>query len=243
MHICYILSRNATCAAVIFSRGEDLSYIEMDLFNYTYYDYTDEEYSPGYVILVLIIVVIIVLCVILYILRRVSRMYSFDLQRPSPVDRLSEPIGTFEPVYLDDLDRPPPKENTTTDDLSPPAVANGTTLPPEENVSSGENAPQEQPDANGVESSPAGNASPSEGDDPADKRSSLLGSTNLFFDITGEEQQNGNNNNPSVCSSDPFVEINLDDPAWCDQLLTSPEASSSVLPFSPLSFSSSSSSS
>ncbi|KAI3376061.1 hypothetical protein L3Q82_016593, partial [Scortum barcoo] len=291
------------CAAVIFSRGEDLSYIEMDLFNYTYYDYTDEEYSPGkptllwsmltplfslcssshwsmclqvglkdapvcacydasppsnttchslmqyvefgasdddvlnifflpsplslsvsvlavssvsrgqnhstvqpskdsatdaagYVILVLIIVVIIVLCVILYILRRVSRMYSFDLQRPSPVDRLSEPIGTFEPVYLDDLDRPPPKENTTTDDLSPPAVANGTTLPPEENVSSGENAPQEQPDANGVESSPAGNASPSEGDDPADKRSSLLGSTNLFFDITGEEQQNGNNNNP-----------------------------------------------
>ncbi|KAI3376053.1 hypothetical protein L3Q82_016592 [Scortum barcoo] len=114
----------------------------------------------GYVILVLIIVMIIVLCVILYILRRVSRMYSFDLQRPSPVDRLSEPIGTFEPVYLDDL------------------------------------APQEQPDANGVESSPAGNASPSEGDDPADKRSSLLGSTNLFFDITGEEQQNGNNNNP-----------------------------------------------
>lgn len=29
--------------------------------------------------------------------------YSFDLQRPSPVNRHNEPIGTFEPVYLDDL--------------------------------------------------------------------------------------------------------------------------------------------
>lgn len=54
-------------------------------------------------------------------------------------------------------------------------------------------APQEQPDANGSLTS---NTSPSLGDDPADKTSSPLGSTSLFFDIIGEEQQNGNNNNP-----------------------------------------------
>ncbi|XP_070786277.1 uncharacterized protein [Enoplosus armatus] len=196
----------------------------------------------GYVILVLIILMIIALCVILYYLRRVSRTYSFDLQRPGPANHLNEPTGTFEPVYLDDLERPAPKDQVTSDDLSPPPVANGTTLS-EEKGSNGENAPQEQPDANGLGSSPTSNTSLSLGDDPAVKTSSPLGSTDLFFDGFRKEQQNENNNNPSVCSSDPFVEINLDDPAWCDQLLTSPEAPSSVLPFSPFSFSSSSSSS
>lgn len=44
----------------------------------------------------------------------------------------------------------------------------------------------------------------------------------------------------AVCSTQPFVEINLDELALCDHLLTSPEAPSSVLPFSPFSFSSSS---
>ncbi|XP_033465434.1 uncharacterized protein LOC117245925 isoform X2 [Epinephelus lanceolatus] len=199
--------------------------------------------SWGYVILVLIILVIIVLCAILYFLRRVSRTYSFDLHRQVPADHLNEPIGTFEPVYLDDLDQPAPKDQVTTDDLSPPPVSNGTALQSEEYGSNGETAPQEQPDANGLQPSPASNSSPSLDDNPADKTPSPLSSTNLFFNGIGEEQQNENNNNPSVCSSDPFVEINLDEPAWCDQFLTSPEASSSVLPFTPFSFSTSPSSS
>ncbi|XP_049923485.1 uncharacterized protein LOC126404345 isoform X2 [Epinephelus moara] len=199
--------------------------------------------SWGYAILVLIILVIIVLCAILYFLRRVSRTYSFDLHRQVPANHLDEPIGTFEPVYLDDLDQPAPKDQVTTDDLSPPPVSNGTPLQSEEHGSNGETAPQEQPDANGLQPSPASNSSPSLDDNPADKTPSPLSSTNLFFDGIGEEQQNENNNNPSVCSSDPFVEINLDEPAWCDQFLTSPEASSSVLPFTPFSFSSSPSSS
>lgn len=196
--------------------------------------------NVGYVVLVLIIIVIIVLCVILYFLRRVSRSYSFDLQRPVH-NHLDEPTGTFEPVYLDDLDITAPKDQMTTDDLSPPPAANGTTVQSEETASNGDNAPQEQPEANGLEISLTSNTSPSLDNDPADKTPSPLSTSNLFLDATGEEQQNENNNNPSVCSSDPFVEINLDDPAWSDQLLTSPEASSSVLPFSPFSFSSSSS--
>ncbi|XP_056225275.1 uncharacterized protein LOC130164515 [Seriola aureovittata] len=196
--------------------------------------------SWGYVILVLIILVIIVLCVILYFLRRVSRTYSFDLQRPNPIiNQFNEPTGTFEPVYLDDLERPAPKEQVTTNDLSTPPVSNGTSLQPEENGCNGENDLQEEPDANGLETSPT---SPSSGDDPADKTSNSPSSTNLFFDAIVETQQNENNNNPCIFSTDPFVEINLDEPAWCNQLLTSPEATSSVLPFSPFSFSSSSSS-
>lgn len=203
----------------------------------------DKDHSSwGYVILVLIILVIIVLCVILYFLRRVSRTYSFDLQRPSPVSHLNQPTGTFEPVYLDDLERPDLKDRVTTDDLSPSPVANGTSLPSEEKGSVGENAPQEQPDSNGVEMSPTSNTSSSPADNQEDKMLDPLSSADLFFDTIGE-QQNENNNNPSVCSSDPFVEINLDGPAWCDQLLTSPEnpSSSSVLPFTPFSFSTSSS--
>lgn len=196
-----------------------------------------------YVILVFIILAIVVLCVILYYLRRVSRTYSFDLQRPSPATHHNEPTGTFEPVYLDDLDQPAPKNQVTPDDLSPPPVTNGTTLQSEEKGSNGDIAPKEQPEANGLASSPTSHTSLSLGDDPAEKTSSSSSITNLFFDAVGKEQQNENNNNPSVCSSDPFVEINLDDPACCDQLLTSPEAPSSVLPFSPFSFSSSSSSS
>ena len=62
--------------------------------------------------------------------------------------------------------------------LSPPSIAA---------------APQEQPDANGLETS---DTSPSLGDEPADKTSSPLSSANLFFDTIGEEQQNENNNNP-----------------------------------------------
>ncbi|XP_044198070.1 uncharacterized protein LOC122974175 isoform X2 [Thunnus albacares] len=194
--------------------------------------------SRGYVILVLIILVIIILCVILYLLRRVSRTYSFDLQRPSPASHCNEPTGTFEPVYLDDLDQTAPEDRVNNDYTPPPTLANGTTPQSEEKDSSGENAPQDQTDTNGLETLSIGINSP-----PADIMSDQLMNTDIFFNGSGEEQQNENNNNPSVCSSDPFVEINLDEPAWCDQLLTSPELPSSVLPFSPFSFSTSSSSS
>ncbi|XP_069028259.1 uncharacterized protein [Embiotoca jacksoni] len=193
---------------------------------------TKDTTSWAYVFLVLILLVIIVLCVILYFLRRVSRTYSFDLQRPTPVERLNQG-GTFEPVYLDDLERPA----TTIDDLSPSPVANGTSLPSEEKGSGGENAGPEQPDENGVEASPA---SPSLLDELSDPLSDPLSRTDLLFDAIVEQMNENNNNNPSLRSTDPFVEINLDEPAWCDQLLTSP---SSVLPFSFSSSSSSSSSS
>lgn len=187
------------------------------------------SFTAGYVILVMMIVVIIVLCVILYFLRRVSRTYSFDLQRPGPVDHLSLPIGTFEPVYLDDLERPTPKEITEED----PPAANGTNLHSEEKTSTEQNAAQEHPDVNGLETSATSNTSNTSVSQDADPVEPL-DSPSLMFSDAGE-QQNENNNNPSVCSMDPFVEINLDEPAWCDQLLTSPEAPSSVLPFSPFS--------
>ncbi|XP_054863472.1 uncharacterized protein LOC118471824 [Amphiprion ocellaris] len=193
----------------------------------------DGNTSWGYVFLVMIVLVIIVLCVILYFLRRASRTYSFDLHRPGPVDHPNLPIGTFEPVYLDDLERPTPKENTMTEE-APPA-ANGTSLT-EEKSSSGHNAAQEHLDVNGLETSPTSNTSESPDADPVQP----LDSPSLMFG-DAEEQQNENNNNPSVCSNEPFVEINLDEPAWCDQLLTSPQPPSSVLLFSPFSFSSSSS--
>ncbi|KAK9525094.1 hypothetical protein VZT92_017431 [Zoarces viviparus] len=207
------------------------------------------SFNWGYVILVLIVLVIIILCAILYFLRRVSRTYSFDLHRPAPANHLNEPIGTFEAVYLDDLERPSSKDQVTAGDLSPPPASNGTTLPSEDRRCDGESAPQEQPDATGPETSPTSNTSntsnysPSLGDGPADKPPSPMSCINMFFDAVGEEQQNENNNNPSVCSSDPFVEINLDEAALCDQLLISPGPSSSVLPFSFSSSSSSSSSS
>ncbi|XP_029028412.2 uncharacterized protein LOC114868875 isoform X1 [Betta splendens] len=222
--------------------------------------------SWGYVILVLIILVIVVLCVILYLLRRVSRTYSFDLQRPSPSHH-NEPTGTFEPVHLDDLgvcrsheaidtrrvltssfcfifsDRPVPKDEIHADDLSPPPVANSTSPPSEEKAPNGETVtPPEQPDGSGVEPPPVGTSSPAAAEEPADPASGASDGTHAFFDDVGKEQQNENNNNPctTVGSSGPFVEINLDEPALCDQLLTSTAAPSSVLPFSPFSFSSSS---
>ncbi|XP_053199147.1 uncharacterized protein LOC128383568 [Scomber japonicus] len=189
--------------------------------------------SWGYVILVFILLVIVILCVILYFLRKVSRSYSFDLQRPSPANHGNEPIGTFEQVYLDDLDQTGPTDLVTNDDDSPPPVTNGTTVQLEDKESTGESALQEQ-EANGLETLSIGNNTPST-ETPLE-----LGSNTVFFDAVGEEQQNENNNNPSICSTDPFVEINLDGPAWSNQLLTSPEVPSSVLPFSPFSFSSSS---
>nr|XP_015801549.2 uncharacterized protein LOC107376794 isoform X1 [Nothobranchius furzeri] len=189
--------------------------------------------KAGYVILVLIIIVIIILCTILYMLRRASRSYSFDLQRP-PSSRLDEPTGTFGQVYLDDL---APKGMETTDDLPTAPVANGTG-PQMEDKDTREDkntseVSREQPEANGVQNSPPSSASSSLGDDQSEQASNQLSSNNLLFDAMEEpQQQNENNNNPSACSSIPFVEINLDEPAWCDQFLTSTQPTSSVYPVS-----------
>lgn len=59
-------------------------------------------------------------------------------------------------------------------------------------------APEDQPEANGVETSPTDDtsSSSSSGSDEAEKASDPPSSTNLFFDAIGE-QQNENNNNPS----------------------------------------------
>ncbi|XP_071375179.1 uncharacterized protein [Centroberyx affinis] len=184
---------------------------------------------------------IIALCVILFLLRRGSRRYSFDLHRPGPVDHSgTEHTGTFETVYLDDLERPAPTDHVTSDDPSPPPVANGTSAPSGEKGSTGENAPDGQEEDCGLETPPINDLSLSLDIDLTDKKSDQSGGgSDSFFDAVGEEQQNGNNNNPSVCSTDPFVEISLDEPVWCEELLPSPGPPSSVLPFSPFSFSSS----
>lgn len=186
----------------------------------------------GFVILAFIFVLIIALCVILFFLRRVSRTYSFDLHRPGP-SRMNEPIGTFEPVYVDDLDH-----QIDTVQLSPFPATNGTTASPEEKGPNGE-APQVEPLPNGRQTPLPSDPSPTAQTEPDQDQPDQSSSPDLFLDTAREEQQNENNNNPSICSSDPFVEINLEEPQW--QLFTSQQTPSSVLPFSPFSFSSSSS--
>ncbi|KAI4798568.1 hypothetical protein KUCAC02_021966, partial [Chaenocephalus aceratus] len=118
------------------------------------------------------------------------------LFRPPSSDSLNhrnDPVGTFEPVYLDDL---APKDQGKTEDVPPPPpVSNGTTIQTEERESNGESAPQEPSAANGSENSP-GHTDLSLIGDPEKKTSSPSGSTSIFFDTIGEEQQNENNNNP-----------------------------------------------
>lgn len=203
----------------------------------------------GYIILVLILILIVALCIILFMLRRASRTYSFDLQRPVPSSNAYEPTGTFGQVYLDDLDRPVNKD-VISDDLPTTPVPNGTSSQLEEKAAEEENAPQEQTEANNPQNSSSSSSSSSISlsghDQEAEKKSNQMSSNNLFFDAMEEPQQpqqNENNNNPSVSSSSPFVEINLDEPAWSDQLLTSPLPTSSVLPFSSFSSCSSTASS
>ena len=64
-------------------------------------------------------------------------------------------------------------------------------------------APQEQPDANGLEASPPSDTGPTSGNDPADTVSNTSSRTNLFFDATVAAPQNENNNNPCkiLCKS------------------------------------------
>ncbi|XP_030017414.1 putative protein TPRXL isoform X2 [Sphaeramia orbicularis] len=143
-------------------------------------------------------------------------------------------------------DRPALKDQVNSNEPSTPSTANGTRLQAEEKSSNGD-APQEQ--SNGLQGAPTGlqgaptglqGAPTGDADPPLDSRADNRSSPDLFFDTTKEEQQNENNNNPFTCSSLPFVEINLEEAPWCDQLLSSPQAPSSVLPFPPFSFSSSS---
>ncbi|XP_037537111.1 uncharacterized protein LOC119414032, partial [Nematolebias whitei] len=182
--------------------------------------------KAGLAVLVLIILIIIILCIILLRLRRASRTHSFDLQGFGPSRRLDEPTGTFGRVYVDDLGRHAPKDVETTEELTTTPAANGTSPEPVEKGPSEENGtsvvPREQPGTSEVQNSPCSSFGSSLEDERARTTSVKLSSNNLFLDAAEEQQQNENNNNPAVGSSSPFVEIDLDEPAWCDQLLTSP---------------------
>ncbi|XP_008322722.1 uncharacterized protein LOC103389179 isoform X2 [Cynoglossus semilaevis] len=200
----------------------------------------------AYILLVFIIFVICVLCFILFHLRRVSRTYSFDCRFDAPVNnQFIQHTGSFEPVYLDDMDRPSLKGEVSTSDQPPGPTANGTSSQAHEKDLMGENTTksnqEEHPDENRRDTSSDTGPVPDKGKLSRESSGSEK-SEKQFLD--GTEQQNENNNNPTGCCHDLFVEINLDEPAWCDQLLVSPEPSSnSVLPLSPFSFHSSSSSS
>ncbi|KAM9836515.1 uncharacterized protein ACBR49_018954 isoform 2-T2 [Aulostomus maculatus] len=169
--------------------------------------------TPDYVILVFILLVILILITILFLLRRASRTYSFDLQRPPAVSHPSQATGTFEPVDLDDLDRAAAHGEETV-----PPTANGAT------PQSDDDARQGKMDANGGMTSPS-----SETNEPADEQLDM----NLLSEVIGVE--NENINNPSFCSGDPFVEINLNEPSPYDQLAQAAEAPPSARPPSPAS--------
>ncbi|KAM4713859.1 uncharacterized protein FYW61_018981 [Anableps anableps] len=132
-------------------------------------------------------------------LRRASRTYSFDLQRPVPSSNTFEPTGTFGQVYLDNLDQPTNKD-VISDDLSTTPIPNGTSPQLEEKADGEENALQEPAKANDSQSSSSSSSSSSSltGDDQAEKKSNQMSSNNLFFDAAEEPQlqQNENNNNP-----------------------------------------------
>lgn len=199
--------------------------------------------SWGYVILMLILLLVLALCIILFYMRRVSRTYSFELQRPTPA-RTNEPIGTFEPVHLDDLDY----QIHTAGNVASADEANGTVLSNEEKEPKGE-VEKEEPQTNGLQTPVPSESSPTEKTEPdqdqpdqdpenqdpenhADQPHQDHSPSPILFIEESEDETNVNNNNPMVRSSDPFVEINLDEP---QQIFSS---SSSVQPFSPSVFSS-----
>lgn len=186
--------------------------------------------SWGYVILVLILLLVLALCIILLYMRRVSRTYSFDLQRPAPVCT-NEPTGTFEPVYLDDLDY---QIHSVENEASPDEM-NGTVLSNEEKEPNGN-----EPQSNGPQTPPPSESSPAEKTEPdqaqpdqdLNRDQDQQSPSPILFIEESEDETNANNSSPMVRSSDPFVEINLEEP---QQIGTS---SSSVQPFSPSIFSS-----
>ncbi|XP_028330499.1 uncharacterized protein LOC114480496 isoform X3 [Gouania willdenowi] len=172
--------------------------------------------TTGYVVLALIILVIIVLCIILFCLRRASRTYSFDLQRPAPPNHVHLP--TFEPIDLDDFEQTTPKALQMTENLHPPppssssAIPNGTSQRSEGEGSSDEShtSLEEQLAANVTEVLPNENVPPTS-DNPTELQPDQWSCTDLFFDADNGEK---NQKTPSVCSSEPFVEVNLEEDAW-----------------------------
>ncbi|KAK7909990.1 hypothetical protein WMY93_014674 [Mugilogobius chulae] len=175
--------------------------------------------EKGYVILMLILLLVLALCIILFYLRRVSRTYTFDLQRPAP-GRV-EPIGTFEPVYLDDLDY-----QVHTTEILPTAEANGTVLSTEDKTLNGEVS--QTTDVQKTESSPTAETEPSKVQLNQDELTQDLNQDQVkqdqenpdelnqdlspvLFIEESEEDMNVNNNNQSMRSS-AFVEISLDEP-------------------------------
>ncbi|XP_028330498.1 uncharacterized protein LOC114480496 isoform X2 [Gouania willdenowi] len=199
--------------------------------------------TTGYVVLALIILVIIVLCIILFCLRRASRTYSFDLQRPAPPNHVHLP--TFEPIDLDDFGTfsvffPPirsrfplqikqtelcfdsseqttPKALQMTENLHPPppssssAIPNGTSQRSEGEGSSDEShtSLEEQLAANVTEVLPNENVPPTS-DNPTELQPDQWSCTDLFFDADNGEK----NQKTPFCSSEPFVEVNLEEDAW-----------------------------
>uniref|UniRef100_A0AAV2KJI8 Uncharacterized protein n=2 Tax=Knipowitschia caucasica TaxID=637954 RepID=A0AAV2KJI8_KNICA len=176
--------------------------------------------SWGYVILVLLLLLVVALCIVLVRMRRVSRTYTFDLQRPPP--RTCEPMGSFEPVYLDDLDY---QVHTTeipellggqenkTEDKEPDIEVSQTnglqTTAPTESCPTPETGPaQDQQNLDEL------NQEQQDQQDQDQQNPASRSSPVLFIE---EEELNANNNNPSLRSS-AFEEINLEE--------------SSVLPFS-----------
>ncbi|XP_056883555.1 uncharacterized protein LOC130522823 isoform X2 [Takifugu flavidus] len=174
--------------------------------------------TTGYVILVLIVLAIIFLCGIIFFLRRASRTYSFDLQRPPPSSHLNEPIGTFEPMCLDDLDQVVYVDQVTPDGFSRSSCANGTAprsdkKAPDDQTDTTRGAadasPQEEPGANAQDASSTSSTSGSVSEDPVDKTASLSNGIDLLMDSTGEEEQN-QANSPTVCPTDTFFDVNLE---------------------------------
>ncbi|XP_011618024.2 uncharacterized protein isoform X1 [Takifugu rubripes] len=174
--------------------------------------------TTGYVILVLIVLAIIFLCGIIFFLRRASRTYSFDLQRPPPSSHLNEPIGTFEPMCLDDLDQVVYVDQVTPDGFSRSSCANGTAPRSDEKApddqtdttrGAADASPQEEPGANAQDASSTSSTSGSVSEDPVDKTASLSNGIDLLMDSTGEEEQN-QANSPTVCPTDTFFDVNLE---------------------------------
>ncbi|XP_071234530.1 uncharacterized protein [Salvelinus alpinus] len=101
----------------------------------------------GYVILFLILLAVVCLVVILYILRKKSRRYSFDLQHPgydhdTPLTRM-EQSGTFEPNNDQEIWESEREGGDETPHAMSP-VANGSAMGAGETGSTGENEGEKQ---------------------------------------------------------------------------------------------------
>ncbi|KAJ0056045.1 hypothetical protein NL108_018245 [Boleophthalmus pectinirostris] len=151
-------------------------------------------------------------------MRRVSRTYAFDLQLPGP-SRSVEPIGSFEPVHLDDLDY---QGHTTGFSVS--VEANGSVSSPEDKEPNGE---VEASQSNGLQTPPAPESGPTAETEPTQDQPDQdqpdqdrpdqdqpdledLSSSPVLFIEESEEEMNSNNNN-QLSLSGPFEEINLDE--------------------------------